>query len=372
MGSNAGEILQFDIWTLLLAIGAFQGFLLFLFLNKKSNRNQSSTYLSLLVFIIVINLIDYLIIASKAYRIYPHLITFSNPTIFLIAPLYFQFVKSHINKVLSLKWADLLHLTPFIIASFYHMNVFFLSADQKIRFVEQYLLIDHHIISSFAIVYITIHTLQNITYALFANRLVVRNSIKWLQKVNYAYILYWVILYIILMSFAALDRLTFETDYLIVLINALLLTILVFSAIGENKVIKTLLNGSQLKYQHSNLSAETINTYLIKFNKIMLNQKPFLEPNLKLNQLAEQIGISSNHLSQLLNENIKMSFNDYLNSKRIQRVKELLGTDGSKHLNLYGIALTCGFNSKNTFNRAFKKETGLTPSEYRKKNVLLN
>ena len=358
--------MNFDLWSLLLAIGAFQGILLIVYILRTSLQNKSSYYLSALVFVIVLNLVDYLILASHAYRMYPQLITFSNATIFLIGPFYYKYMQSQIDKNGSLMWLDLLHLIPFLFAIFYHMDVYLLSVDQKIRFVENYLFVDHYSTSMLAVVYISVHTLQNLLYAFFTHRSLNQKPSSWLRHINFGFMTYWLILYAFLMLLAALNRLTFEDDYIIVLINAVLLNLLVYASIGDRNILKKLLNGQQLKYARSALSDETIEAYMNKLNQLMIDEKPYLNPNLKLNQLAEQMGISNNHLSQLLNDRIQMSFNDYLNSKRIESVKQLMMKNESSHLNLYGIALDCGFNSKNTFNRAFKKATGITPSHYRK------
>jgi AraC-like DNA-binding protein len=92
--------------------------------------------------------------------------------------------------------------------------------------------------------------------------------------------------------------------------------------------------------------------------------KLFLDPDLTLDTLASAIDFHPNYVSQYVNEHLGLSFYDYINSRRIEEFKRKVMLPESKSLNLLGIAFECGFNSKSTFNRNFKKCTGQTPSEY--------
>ena len=96
----------------------------------------------------------------------------------------------------------------------------------------------------------------------------------------------------------------------------------------------------------------------------MQSEKPFLRTKLSINDLAEDLGIPSHHLSQVINERLNQNFYDFINSYRIEELKVKLKDPHNKHLTMLGIAFDCGFNSKASFNRIFKKHTGQTPSEY--------
>ncbi|MDX1351051.1 MAG: helix-turn-helix domain-containing protein [Putridiphycobacter sp.] len=93
---------------------------------------------------------------------------------------------------------------------------------------------------------------------------------------------------------------------------------------------------------------------------------PYLDPNLSLRSLADQIGIHPNQLSWLLNEHIGKSFNEFINAYRIQKFKALAKDPKNAHLTLIGLAYDSGFNSKTVFNTYFKRETGLTPKQFLK------
>jgi AraC-like DNA-binding protein len=91
-------------------------------------------------------------------------------------------------------------------------------------------------------------------------------------------------------------------------------------------------------------------------------QQPWLDPELTLSQLAAQTGMNASQLSFLLNTGFEKNFNDFVNSYRVAAVEAQKNNPAYAHLSLLGIAFECGFNSKATFNRAFKKITGRTPS----------
>ena len=101
-----------------------------------------------------------------------------------------------------------------------------------------------------------------------------------------------------------------------------------------------------------------------KLQNLMRNDKIYLEPNLTLNDLAKSIGVNSAVLSFAINKGFDKNFNDFVNEYRIGEVKKKLNGGAAENLNLLGIAFDCGFNSKATFNRAFKKFTGTSPKEF--------
>jgi AraC-like DNA-binding protein len=93
-------------------------------------------------------------------------------------------------------------------------------------------------------------------------------------------------------------------------------------------------------------------------------EKPHLEPELSLANLARKLKIAPTLLSLVINTAFEKNFNDFVNAYRVEDFKNRLENADVRHLTLLGVAFDCGFNSKATFNRAFKKHTGQSPSEY--------
>lgn len=119
------------------------------------------------------------------------------------------------------------------------------------------------------------------------------------------------------------------------------------------------------KYEKSSLTDSK--KLFEQIDEIVKEQKLYLDPELKMNKIAEALDKSIPYISQAINENIKKSFPDYINSFRIQEAKEKLLID--KPDTIFAIAIDVGFNSKVTFYNAFKKVTNDTPTNFRKKTL---
>jgi AraC-like DNA-binding protein len=113
------------------------------------------------------------------------------------------------------------------------------------------------------------------------------------------------------------------------------------------------------------LSQDRIEFIDNKLHTFMNEQKPYLKFRYAIRDLAEDIGVHAYQLSAYLNRQIGLNFNDYLNQFRVRHCEELMRTGLVSKLNLKGLAFRCGFNNRNTLTTAFKKFTGLTPSEYK-------
>jgi len=103
----------------------------------------------------------------------------------------------------------------------------------------------------------------------------------------------------------------------------------------------------------------------------MTVHRDFLDPDLKLTELAESVGTSPQLLSQHINGVLGCNFFDYVNSLRIAEVQRLMQDPGMAGCTLLELALAAGFNSKSTFNTAFRKVTGMAPSAWRKQRVAI-
>jgi AraC-like DNA-binding protein len=120
------------------------------------------------------------------------------------------------------------------------------------------------------------------------------------------------------------------------------------------------------KYRKSGLSRQRSVELFNFLTKEMNERKLYRDPELTSFTLAEQLKVHPNHLSQVINQHSNQNFFEYVNTLRINDVKEALQEPKFNTHSLLGIAFEFGFNSKASFNRAFKKITGMTPSEYKK------
>jgi AraC-like DNA-binding protein len=120
------------------------------------------------------------------------------------------------------------------------------------------------------------------------------------------------------------------------------------------------------KYQRSGLKNEDVADYVNKIRKYMIIEKPYLNRELSIYDLSDQLKIPRHILSELINEHMGMNFYHLVNDYRVNEVKERLKTEDLKQLTILALAFDSGFNSKSSFNTIFKEKTGQTPSEYLK------
>ena len=123
------------------------------------------------------------------------------------------------------------------------------------------------------------------------------------------------------------------------------------------------------KYQTSYLTDQEANAHFDRLQSYMEKEAGFTNPDLTLQSLAEKLSIPKNYLSQIINEKAGKTFHDFINTYRIEKIKKLLEDPRWKDETLLALALEGGFNSKTTFNTAFKKHTGESPIAWRKKHL---
>lgn len=126
------------------------------------------------------------------------------------------------------------------------------------------------------------------------------------------------------------------------------------------------------KYAHSSLSKMQMEKIQAKVLQVLKEHQLYLDEEFTLAKLASQTGESAQKLSETLNRQMQQSFYELINSHRIAQAKKMLRDPAFEKLSIEGIAFDCGFKSKSTFFKLFKKETGLTPNQYKTKNSGIN
>lgn len=156
-------------------------------------------------------------------------------------------------------------------------------------------------------------------------------------------------------------------DHLFAAFGSLIIYSTSFSVMKGSGFFKQPALNEQLKYKSSSLTADQQEILLARLKKIMAVEKPYLQSDFSLPDLAKVCGISVHQLSQVINDGFGKGFFEWVAGYRVEEAKQLL-TD-RPNIKVEEIAEQVGYNSKSSFNTVFKKNTGYTPSEYRAMNV---
>jgi AraC-like DNA-binding protein len=116
------------------------------------------------------------------------------------------------------------------------------------------------------------------------------------------------------------------------------------------------------KYKKSGVKASKASELYENLLQYMQKEKPYLHPKLSLSELAQELELSTNQLSQIINQQAGVNFYDFVNKYRVEEF--LRQADKNRHFSLLALAHDAGFNSKSSFNYIFKKQKGLSPSQY--------
>lgn len=119
------------------------------------------------------------------------------------------------------------------------------------------------------------------------------------------------------------------------------------------------------KYSNVFITNEEFAAYVQQIDQFMKTEKPYLDADLTIGTMADQLGIPIHQLSRVINEHFGRNFFDFINGFRVMEVKRKIADPDYDHFSLLGIAFESGFNSKSAFNRVFKKFTGQTPSTFK-------
>ena len=157
------------------------------------------------------------------------------------------------------------------------------------------------------------------------------------------------------------SSLFFQMAHLFVFILA---TAMVFKALVWPDSL-TELKWVESKYKYI-LSPKQKKAYLAALKTSMIEKQPYLEPRLTLTDLSKVSDIPPRHLSQILNDELSQNFYDFINSFRVRMVQAYMMDPEKSRKTILEMLYEAGFNSKTAFNTAFKKQTGMTPSDFKR------
>lgn len=400
----------FNLMPVLLLFGAVQGlfFSLVLFRMKTGNRFANRLLASLLL-LFAIGLVDGFLSVTYAFLRFPFLIGIYRPLQFAYGPLVYFYVKSlTVPQRERKRLRFLAHFLPMILFAIYLIPFYFLDAHIKAR--NWYF--GHSHLRNFSMgihPIVVVAIIQLAGYLVLAYRLLANHSkyirqnfsslenisLSWLRAVVLVGILL-VCMYAFFMVFSQFFAIYEEVAYLNNLLVAVVIYVMAYKGIRQPRIFAdanasrpaeetahvpadglmpevSLLqtwtseqeNGPPDKYKKSALTGDQSEKILASLTTLIEEEKPHLEMGLTLPVLSKMLDVSPHHLSQVINGKLNKTFFDYVNEHRVLEAKRMLASPESERFSILGIAMDVGFNSKSAFYTAFKKHTGMTPTQFK-------
>ena len=380
---------DFNIWSSPLLILVLQGLVLIglLFLKYRRSREVSYLLLAMILLIVCYEQICYTVGFMGWYHEFPN--TKINywliPMSLGLAPMIYFYVRSITTSSFKFRKKDWWHFVPAIALILYRVGIYTYDSFQpgfdanQNGYLKQHL--DEPILQP---ILIFLEFAQMLLYLAFTFQLFYqyRKKIKAYFSNTYKYELNWILSF--LLVFTALFLYGALQDIIGALITDLSYTqrwwmnLLMAIATIYIGVMGLFTDTSRLSRLEFNFTPQPVplpettdeiqvdEQELQQLKELMNEERPYLNPELNLVELAQLSGMTRAQLSQVINAGFKVNFNDFVNGYRIEEVKKQLSQGKQEQLSLLGIALECGFNSKATFNRVFKKITHTSPTEFLK------
>lgn len=351
-------------------------FLILLLLSKKGKTTADKILFIWFCFALAHQILNYLEMVDIYKTHFSFLIGVEMPLPLLQAPFLFLYVSQLTDSsfIVRNKNSIVLHFLPAIICYIYMIKFFVMPVDQKLYIMshngigyEQFVALKFIAIICSGLIYITLSLLkikhhQQKIENVFSNT--AKINLQWLKILTYGIGIIWLVVF-------------FGNQVLTFVAISFYISAIGFFGIKQVQIfsnnqiqiepipdVDSTVVTTTVKYETAKMSDTKRNLIETRLKQQMDENKLFLNSDLTLDTLAIAIDVHSNDVSQYINSNLGLTFYDYINIKRIEEFKRKVNLPESRNLNLLGIAFDCGFNSKSTFNRNFKKITGQTPSEY--------
>ena len=368
------------IISAIILFGGLQGLLLVLALNRLNDANRAANrILSGFVLLVSLVLFSRLVYVEGVdiWKQYPHLFLLPDIPMFLYGPLFYFYIRRLMGAEKLEGWRLWLHFIPaalhFAILGFY----LFETRAEYLQRLRTGNLIELPYIVWASLAHIAFYLCR--AYVLYRINLrkearqqrflFGRGYLDTFFVLASACWLAW--LYAVLSeNFSELPKISFFSYNVAWVALSFTSFILAYFAMSQPEVFKK--DPAEGRYEGSTLTVRQLDRLEKELAELMANARPYLDPQLSRQQLAEQLGLPPKDLSRLVNERFRQNFFDFVNSYRVAEFQRLAGKKENQRLTLLAIAFEAGFNSKTTFNTAFKKRTGMTPAEYKRRMEVEN
>lgn len=364
---------NFDVFSIIMFLGMTQGlFLVFLLLFNKKGTLLTNRLLGLSILPFALHLFQNGMLHSRLMLLYPHCMQVAIPLLLCGGPSLYFYTKVMTSREFTFKPIHWLHLIGPLAMLSYMIPFYFKDAEYKRQYIQNILdgeWSDIYVLMACGIVYMT-------GYLVVCAQLMIRH----LRRVKHFFSsiedvqLRWLRNLILLMLVSIISAVIYpvfglhsNSSGVVAAFIALMVYVIGYMGLNQHPVFERYEAAKTVRrYETSDLAPERSIEYKEKLIAFMHDKKPFLESQLTLSDLADQLAIPVRHLSQVINEHFHQNFFDFVNAFRVEEAKKRLLDDAYKHFTVLAVGLDVGFNSKSAFNAAFKKHAGVTPSEVRR------
>lgn len=351
------------IFTAGISIAVFFEFLLVF----KKNKTQSDKVLIIWLFLISVHMFLFSVNYLEENYNYPFLLGVGLPLPLIQGVMLYLYIAFSTQQVPKNRKFLLLHFIPTTAAYIYLIPYFMLPADEKIHIYRN----EGLGYETFIIVLTISFSLLGLAYQVWSIVLLhrhkrkIENRFSNVEKID----LNWLRILVYGMAVIWLVVILFQNDVLNFVTVSLFVFAIGFFGIRQigvypQKTEQANQEEKKEKYSKSGLKGEFSKELYEKLKRLMENEKMYTKNDLVIHDLATTLNVHPNYLSQVINENEGRNFYDFVNNYRVEEFKHLLTIPKNQQLTLLSLAFECGFNSKSSFNRYFKKSTGHTPSQY--------
>ncbi|WP_190809413.1 AraC family transcriptional regulator [Flagellimonas sp. S3867] len=369
-------------WSLLFLFVAVIGFyVVFVVTINKQIHTQSRLLIASFIFIHSLFILNISVNRANYMFEYPHTYLMSTWASFLYGPLLYFYFKATSQKY-KFKKIDILHALPTLALLGYMMlSVYAVSSEDKVHLMLSRIQNGLNPQDSGKLLLLVILKIASLTiYGYFIRKIYLKSAqeklldakkLIWQKNVYQIHILY-VITYT---AYGILVINQVNSGFLYTSSTAAMALMVLYVGYSAN-IQPDVFSGAYAyknrlfpKYEKSGLTQSLSNELKENLVYLFAVDKIYKENNINLDMVAQKLNTTRHNASQIINEHFNISFHEFVNMYRIQEAKELLLEDKSRKLSIINVAYEVGYNNKVTFNKAFKKDTQLTPSEYQK-NVL--